>query len=71
MLSQKRIEKIIKNRIVNNDKIKKKKQLKKANKLKSKKEKTALKNSFGKLRYYLSFWFGNWVLMAFNKPRKD
>jgi hypothetical protein len=53
----------IKNRIVNHDKIKKAKALKKLNK---EKKKRMLITTFGKARYILSIWFGQWILFTCN-----
>lgn len=53
----------IKNKIVNKDKIKKRKEERRLQKLEKKTEMIKL---FGKTRYNLSFWFGSWFLYAFN-----
>lgn len=57
------LEKIIIERIKNYDKIKTSKDLRKQ---KKKKHKNMMVKLFGKIRYYLSFWFGEWVLYTCN-----
>jgi hypothetical protein len=53
----------IKNKIVNHEKIKKRKEERRLQKLEKKNEMIRM---FGKTRYRLSYWFGSWFLYAFN-----
>jgi hypothetical protein len=63
LMLEKLIINSIKNRIVNHDKIKKRKLQRWLEKQKDKMLKVKM---FGKTRYYLSVWFGEWMLYTFN-----
>lgn len=55
--------KAVANKLMNNDKIKKEKEKKQ---LQREHEKNSIIRTCGRARYYLSWWFGEWILFAYN-----
>jgi hypothetical protein len=70
MLNKKRVGKFLVNELMGVNATKRKKRRKaKEKKLQKRWEETQMMyRVYGKLRYYLSLWFGKWILFSWRKP---